>query len=375
MRAVALTFGGALLGTAAACGSNATESQSADAQPQSADAQPQSADAQPQSADAQPQSADAQPPDGGIVGSCTDGYQDPVAIFDLGNDHPAELSGLAISRKNPGVLWTHDDGDNEPRIYALNMEGVILGYLELATPLSYPPYPASSGDFAFNNDWEDCDIGRCGDDDCIYVADFGDNSASKQDDNPDFHYTVYQVVEPTVDPDSPFGVMVTEQWYGYPYRYPDSSHNAEALAVSPEGLLYVFSKEQDGGGTGVYRFPALESLPARQFLPAPYLLTLEGNLELPAGLLNAVTGASIHALGTRLALRTYLDVFEYSAGGGGSWGTATLEIEAPRLSYPSESPQGEAVAYHPVTGHIFTLSERPAGGLFGTASLHEFACQ
>jgi hypothetical protein len=357
---------------AAACGGDGA-GRGGDAQLASTDADNRSTDAQ--ASDALIQSTDAQPADAGTYGTCSDGYRAPVSVFELGNDHPAELSGIAISRKNPGVLWVHDDGDNEPWIYAMNMNGVILGHIELAPPISYPPFPPSPANFHFNNDWEDCAIGPCPSGDCIYVGDIGDNDAAKQESNPGFHYTIYQVPEPAVDPNTPFGVITSEQWVGFPFLYPDKSHNSEALAVSPGGRVYVFSKEANGEKTAIFRFPDLPTVPPRQFTPAPDVLIAEGELELPFGPLSTLTGAAIHPQGDRLALRTYVDLFEYAIGSDGTWGAATRTFELPQLSYPLESPQGEAVDYDPVTGHLFTISERPASGLLGTAALHEFACE
>ena len=33
-----------------------------------------------------------------------------------------EASGIAASRKNPNVLWTHNDSGDGPLLYALNIE-------------------------------------------------------------------------------------------------------------------------------------------------------------------------------------------------------------------------------------------------------------
>jgi hypothetical protein len=47
----------------------------------------------------------------------------------VGTIEPArinEASGIAASRKNPGVLWVHND-DGPPWVYALNSEGKLLG--------------------------------------------------------------------------------------------------------------------------------------------------------------------------------------------------------------------------------------------------------
>ncbi len=330
----------------------------------------------PGAADAQGTAgADAQGPVAPSAEFCSNAYQAGAQVFALGAQHPNEISGLLMSRKNPGVMWVHDDGGNAATLYALNMSGTILGSLELSTPLLYPPYPANAASFSFNNDWEDSAIGACGDDECLYVGDIGDNSAAKQNGNANFHYNIYKIVEPAVDANTPFGSITTDEWSGHAFRYPDGAHNAEALTVTPGGLLYIFSKEESGARSDVFRFAPLENIANRAFTATPQVLSFEGSLPMPVGPLGQVTGGSMHRDGQHVALRTYQDLFEYKIGSNNSWGNATREVTTPQLSYPIQSPQGEAVAYHPTTGHLFTISENPSQGLFTTAALHEFACQ
>jgi hypothetical protein len=37
-----------------------------------------------------------------------------------------ESSGVAVSRSYPGVLWTHNDSDEKPFLYAVNLSGELL---------------------------------------------------------------------------------------------------------------------------------------------------------------------------------------------------------------------------------------------------------
>ena len=56
----------------------------------------------------------------------------PVMIPDL-----AESSGLAISRRNPGVLWSHNDSGNAAVLFALDGSGTVRGRVRvpIRTPL------------------------------------------------------------------------------------------------------------------------------------------------------------------------------------------------------------------------------------------------
>jgi len=91
-----------------------------------------------------------------------------------------EASGLAASRKNPGVLWVHNDGGS-PCVYAITPEGKLLGVYNLAG--------------AKVRNWEDIAIGPGPEPnvDYLYVGDIGDNNAKRKD------VTVYRIIEPNVN--------------------------------------------------------------------------------------------------------------------------------------------------------------------------------
>ena len=76
-----------------------------------------------------------------------------------------EASGLAVSRDNAGVVWTHNDSGGAASLYALGRHGELRATLPL------------SG--AVNVDWEDMAIGPgpAGAPDWLYAADIGDNDA------------------------------------------------------------------------------------------------------------------------------------------------------------------------------------------------------
>ena len=45
-----------------------------------------------------------------------------------------EVSGLAASRRSPGVLWAVNDGGNTHRLFALSLEGERLAAWNVAVP-------------------------------------------------------------------------------------------------------------------------------------------------------------------------------------------------------------------------------------------------
>src|SRR5919108_1199462 len=141
-----------------------------------------------------------------------------------------ESSGLAASRRHPGVLWTHNDSGDAARLFAIGRDGRVLATLRFADVEA--------------RDWEALAMGR---DDrgapALFAGDVGDNQGVWP------FVTVYRVSEPTRLRDA------TVPARRYRLRYPDGPRNAEALLVDPRSnRLYVASKDEAGGS--LYQAPA-----------------------------------------------------------------------------------------------------------------------
>ena len=142
----------------------------------------------------------------------------PVEQGVVANPAIAEASGIAASRKHPGVFWVHNDSGDKPRIFALDGKGATLA-----------TYRLSGADA---NDWEDIAVGpgpKSGET-YVYVGDIGDNGTSRKS------VQVYRVAEPAaIQGDGKLtGVDKLK------LQYPDEPHNAETLMVDPrQGDLYL----------------------------------------------------------------------------------------------------------------------------------------
>jgi hypothetical protein len=186
-----------------------------------------------------------------------------------------ELSGLVLSRTQPGVLWTHNDSGDRARLLAVTPRGRLLAAVALTG--------------AQNVDWEDVALGPApGGGDALYVADIGDNDAQRRT------VAVYRVPEPRLDGSG--SPPAAAPAVPLALRYPDGAHDAEALLVDRRTRALVVVTKSFGGDAGVYvarRTPAA----------ATTVLRRAGRLSLGAG--EAITGAGISADGRTIALRTY----------------------------------------------------------------------
>lgn len=148
-----------------------------------------------------------------------------------------EISGLAASHRQPGILWAINDSGQPAVLHALDHQGRVLQRWQIAVD---------------NRDWESLDLARIGDEHYLVIADIGDNLARHRD------YRLHFIVEPTLDPAASESVPPLQPQHTLHYRYPDGSHNGEAMAVGVEAI-YVIDKQHHPGGTRirnrVYRLP------------------------------------------------------------------------------------------------------------------------
>ena len=123
-----------------------------------------------------------------------------------------ESSGLAVSRRTPGVLWSHNDSGSDAVLFALDTAGRLRGRVRVPVR---------------TRDWEDVSAGRCPSGDCLYIADIGDNTQSRG------RVQIYRVREPAP------GDAETVAPEVFDATYNDGPHNAEALFVAGSDLFIV----------------------------------------------------------------------------------------------------------------------------------------
>ncbi len=239
-----------------------------------------------------------------------------------------EISGVASSWRNPGVLWVMEDHAGANAVYALDHAGQSLGQVVL--------------EGVVNRDWEDIAVGPCGETTCLFVGDIGDNDHDRPE------HAVLRLEEPEVSLAGGLDLTITPTVF--PYVYPDEMWDSESMVVTPEGVPVVFTKEYDTAMSTAYSFGAL--------VPGEVAtLVQRGRFETGASGEQgsaAATAADLWPDGSRLLLRTYGHVWEYRLTDGGF----DARDEAERVErFTGSEGQGEAIGYDVAVRGFTTLSE------------------
>ena len=254
-----------------------------------------------------------------------------------------ESSGVAESRIRRGIYWTHNDSGHGPHLYPISIDGRELGKVKV--------------EGATDGDWEDIASGRCptGTGNCLYIADTGDNSrgddGGKEGDGKGAGKHTVRLV---VVPEPAIGAR-TVQGREYRATFPGKRTDIEALALLPDGSIYLVSK-------GIRNEVELFRWPTP--LVEGQTATLERIRRLApeaAEIGDRVTGASASPDGRWVAVRTYAALAFYRTadllGNGGP--VSQLDLE------PLGEPQGEAVSLAD-DGTVVLTSEGPGHHLPGS---------
>ena len=229
-----------------------------------------------------------------------------------------ESSGVAVSRRHEGVLWSHNDSGNENRLYAINFQGVELATFRVKN--------------AENRDWEDIAIGSCptGNGDCLYIADTGDNLHRRET------VSIFVIPEPEISSRQRGLLRDTEAILRIDLRYEDGPQDVEAMAVGPHGEILLVTK---GRRAPIHTYVISRS----QLLAGPETIArsrIDPGVQRLRMLGRWVTGAAISPSGKRVVLRTYTELFFYTYDASGS-----LIPQGDPCFIGGSEPQGEGVDF------------------------------
>jgi hypothetical protein len=258
-----------------------------------------------------------------------------ATVGHLGDDALDEASGIAASRRTPGVFWLIDD-DGPPRLYAIDATGAGIGHVDI--------------EGARNVNWEDIAAFTLDGAAWLLVSDIGDNASVRK------HVTAYVVAEPAPDARS-----VPIAW-AFDFSYPDGPADAEAMAVDAAARrVLVLTKRQ---------IPAiLHALPLRPAADTPLVATRLGAVDtLPqpgrSDILSAPvnlwwwwqpTAMDISADGRAAVILTYHGVYYYPRTALDDW--AAVFARQPIVLDAGDYNDAESVAFGPDGASVFVTFE------------------
>jgi hypothetical protein len=245
----------------------------------------------------------------------------PTAARVTPEDELYELSGLADSKKQAGLLWSHGDAGSPNTLYLINRQGQLQGRVNMPV---------------FNYDWEDIAIGPgpVQDETYLYVADIGDNENNRNE------KVIYRLPEPSMPNQTAQGVEAIR------FRFPNGTFDAETVLLDPLTRdLFVITKWLSKAN--IYRLPYPQNINAVTTAELVGTMTAGGDL----------TGGSISSNGNEIIVRGYTAIHYWRRQADETVGTALQRAPTKALPYLFE-PQGEAVCFDKDGNGYFTVSER-----------------
>jgi hypothetical protein len=262
-------------------------------------------------------------------------------VNDLFRKDLVEISGVAASRINPGMLYIHNDSGNPNQVYLTDGSGADKGILTL-TPVS-------------NRDWEDIAVGPApvAGKNYVYVGDIGDNDAKYKS------VFIYRFPEPDLTGKVlPVRLDIADVDI-IELKYPDGPRNAETLMVDPITKdIYIASKEGNLSKIYAARYPQ-STTSATVLAPVVKLF------------FNKATGGDISPDGSEILLRSKDAIWYWKlpAGTNIADGLLTKPLHAP---YFNNEPQGEGIGFAADGSGYYTDTEvRDFTGQLATISFYK----
>lgn len=264
-------------------------------------------------------------------------YGEPRIVGAISSSEITESSGIAASKCQPDVFWTHNDSGDGAFIFALSATGASLGTYKIAGAKNY--------------DWEDiaafkdAKTGEC----FLYVGDIGNNERLKGE------MTIYRVKEPTVagadKSSNRKNPVEIERAEAIKFVYPDIRHDAETLLVHPQtGDIYVLSKSLSHS-SGVYKLAA-----ANVDLNKTNTLEKVADFSVPAVPDGFLTGGDISPDGRRVVICDYFNAYEIALPADAK-SFDDIWKQTPKIINLGARKQGEGVSYSADGSAIYATSE------------------
>jgi hypothetical protein len=272
----------------------------------------------------------------------------PEIAGTIASDDITESSGIAASKCQENVFWTHNDSEGGRFIFALDQQGRDLGTWRVEN--------------SENKDWEDIAAYKDQSGNCfLLIGDIGNSNKNAR-----LELTVYKVPEPAVQRDGPRSSKRSPRLItaaeAVTFRYPDEPQDSETLLIHPRTAeMFVVTKRRNRPA-GVYKLKAFGG-------GGTSIAEKVAELTVPAIPNGFVTGGDISPDGSRVVICDYFAAYEFSIPDG----TDLREIfnQKPVVVDLGERQQGEAIAYSADGSALFATSEGKHQALIRVARLQK----
>lgn len=257
-----------------------------------------------------------------------------------------EVSGMAISRRDPDLIWVHNDSGSRAVLHAIGADGRERARIGVRG--------------ATSQDWEDMASFVWRDQPMLMVADVGDNNARRS------AVWLHMLVEPDLSIETDGKKPKTDIAWSVPFRFPDGAADCEAVAVDVANeRVLVLTKRQNP--PRLYELPLAPegALPGRGKVIEARFLGEVGTIPRPTAadlMADPVFGAwgsqptAMDMAGDELVILTYVHAYRYLRAPDSTW-PQTLAA-APEIVLLPRMKQTEAITFAADGVDLFVTSER-----------------
>ena len=258
----------------------------------------------------------------------------PVRLLDQNLN---EASGLAVSRRDPNLLWLINDSGSPAKAHLADSSGQARGFINFKG--------------IKNTDWEDLAAFTLDGKPYLLIADTGDNDARRKE------VALHIIAEPKpVSAGSPLSLNTKPDWT-IRFRYEDGPRDCESVAYDPSTRSILLITKRDKPAK-VYQLPLPTSsnsapLIAKRLGPLAKLTLPPKTLPHPYA--TQPTSLDISADGKIAAVLTYRGIYLFRRSAKETWTQAFAK--APEILGAHGLSQAEALAFSPDSKTIYVTSE------------------
>lgn len=265
----------------------------------------------------------------------------PPVVDTMERQEYNELSGIASSIVNPGVLYVHEDDAGTNTIPLTNVKGDDLGKLVLDNVSMRDPEDICVGPGP--------EAGKT----YVYIADIGDNNAARKT------VTIYRFAEPVLKELSGSSAIHIQAIDKIELAYPKNAVNAETLLIDPVTKdLFIASKEtlRSTVYTAVYPQSTTSTTILKPVVKTDFDL---------------LTSGDISADGSEILLRNKGQIWYWKRSAGQS--VAQTILTAPlKAPYAGNERQGEGICFmYDASGYLTDTEIKDHPGAVSTISFYK----